>query len=82
MLAIDVAVVVGAVALGLGTLLGLRAYWRKTKPEVRGEENARAEAAERARCCHFCKKPTDPAVDLFINPYWYHRGCNRNEGTP
>lgn len=79
MLAIDVAVVVGAVALGLGGLLGLRALWRKTKPEVQGKENARAEASEWARRCHFCKKPTDPAVDLFIDPYWYHRACNRNE---
>lgn len=79
MLAIDVAVVIGAAALGLGGLLGLRALWRRIKPEVRGRENARAEAAAWVRRCHFCKKPTDPAVDLFIETHWYHRTCNRNE---
>ena len=79
MLAIDLAVMAGVIALGLGGMLGLRAIWRKAKPEVQGRENAREEAAAWERRCHFCKKPTDPAADLFIEPYWYHRACNRNE---
>ena len=83
-LAIDVAVVVGALALGLAGAITLRVLWRKSRaevPEVRGAENARREAEANARRCHFCKEPIDPAVDLYIEPHWYHRACNRHEGN-
>jgi hypothetical protein len=80
-LEIDLAVALGAVALMLAGALGFRSYRRSKRPEIRGAENARDEEAMHSRRCHFCKKATDPAVDLFIQPFWYHRGCNRNEGV-
>jgi hypothetical protein len=79
-LEIDLAMALGAVAMALAGALGFRAYWRAKRPEIRGAENARDEGAVHSRRCHFCKKATDPAVDLFIQPFWYHRACNRNEG--
>ena len=68
--------VLGALILGI---LSIRALRRKARPEILGRENASGVMAESQRRCRFCRKPTDPRVDIFMQKAWYHRTCFLNQ---
>lgn len=75
---IDGLVVLGAFGAIFVAALGMRVLFRKAKPEIQGAENAEQAKADTLRCCYFCKKSTDLAVDLYTNGHWYHKTCYVN----
>jgi len=89
MLAIDVALLVGLIALGVGAvgLIGWRrrqrhaAERRRMALREKGAENAKKAEIEEELVCVECGKPINPDTDLYIgsvkNGAWWHRKCYR-----
>lgn len=81
MLAIDVAVLVGAAVLMvaaagvIGGRLGPRLEARRRR--LRGEDNAAQERQRLAERCMVCGAAIDPAHDVWDAGRWWHRACYR-----
>lgn len=78
MLLIDTLVVIAVLGVVIFGALSIRAVRRKAKPEIVGAENAEEVIASGLRRCQFCRKDTDPKIDIYSMGRWYHRTCFLN----
>lgn len=82
MLLLDVFVTVGVIGIVILGGVAVRNMRRKANPKIQGAENADKETAIGMRRCGFCRKVTNPTIDIYMraNDKWYHRSCyNQNE---
>lgn len=71
-----VVVVIGLVLLGAAAI---RQVKRKATPEISGTENANHVKRVGLRRCEFCRKDTNPDIDLYVDKRWYHIDCYTNK---
>lgn len=71
-----------AVIAALGfILLGIAVAKRareRAKPEITGAANAEQAKRDGKRRCGFCRKSTNPDVDVYVDNTWYHLSCYTN----
>lgn len=76
---VDGLAVVAALGVALLGFVALRVFQRKVTPEITGAENAEKNRKAGIRKCNFCRKMTNPDVDIYTNNLWYHTGCYNNQ---
>jgi hypothetical protein len=79
MLAMDLAIILGGVALlaVIGGIVGSKIDRRITTRRAikKGEMNAELAIQHLHQICVVCEKPINPDVDLFDKEAWWHKEC-------
>lgn len=88
MLMLDLIATFGAVGLALMGSAIVRKLWRRRasaqedRARERGKLNAKQIEADLYHLCAACDKPTQPDLDVYEEPSWFHRDCYRKLLNP